>query len=201
MKSIAKWFLRVAALALALILALTLLPYAPKWLASLLPKGRYDQVSTLLTHEMQKAGELTAVRHKDTGLMKATTSALLIGQVQKVSVPYVYEIGLGISLSEVVLTPTETGITVTVPPTRMLYDSFQITGEPEVEDFWYRLTEGRYQEMLNSQAAQCRADYLQNAAYQQEAWDAACEALKALLAQWAGEQLPLRFTPLVPDAE
>ena len=198
MKRLLKFLLRVAALALALTLAAALFPYARQWLAALLPQGKYERFSSQLTHEMEKAGELTAVRYSDTGVMEAQTNALLIGSVQQVRVPYSYEIGLGLSLADVQLTATDAGLVAAVPETRMLYDSFQVTGEPEVNDFWYRLTEGRYQEMLNGQAAACRAAYLENHQYQDEAWDAACEAIGALLAQWAGEQLPLTFIKLEP---
>lgn len=202
MKRVLKFLLRVVALALALTLAAVLFPYAKQWLSALLPQGKYARYSTQLTHEMEKAGELTALRCNDTGMMEARTNALLVGSVQEVRVPYAYEIGLGFSLSSVRLTATDTGLTVAVPETQMLYDSFQVTGEPDVKDFWYHLTESRYQEMLNEQAAACRAAYLENDQCQKEAWDAACEALNTLLTQWAGEQLPLTFVKAgsAPDA-
>ena len=193
MKRLVRWFLRVAALALAIALAAALFPYARDWLGSLLPQGKYERTSTLLAHEMEKAGELTAVRHMDTGRMSTRTDALIIGTVQQVTVPYAYEIGLGFSLSDVRLTPDEAGITVQVPPVRVLYDSFQVTGDPEVKDFWYRLTEAQYQKMLNDQAAACRAGYESSTEFMEEAWDAACEALEKLFSQWSGEHLPLRF--------
>lgn len=198
MKRLLKFPLRVVALALALILAATLFPYAQQWLSELLPQGKYERFSKQLTHKMEKAGELTAVRYSDTGMMEAQTNALLIGSVQRVKVPYAYEIGLGLSLADVRLTATDTELVAAIPEARMLYDSFQVTGEPEVNDFWYRLTETRYQEMINEQAAACRSAYLENQQYLEEAWSAACEAIGALLVQWAGEQLPLTFVKLSP---
>lgn len=193
MKRLGRFILRVLALALAIVLAVALLPYARDLLRAYFPQGKYEQTTTRLTHEMQAVGELTAVRHSDTGVMTATVDALLVGTVQKVSVPYAYEIGLGLRLSDVVLTPTESGIIVSVPDAEMLHDSFSVTGDPDVSDFWYRLTESRYQQMLNAQAAACRAEYLEDPVVMQEAWDAACEQLSALFAKWAGETLPLQF--------
>lgn len=199
MKRLLKWLSRVVALALALLLAVTLLPYTGNWLRQLLPQGKYEQTSTLLTHEMQKVGELTAVRHSDTGVMVATVDALLVGTVQRVIVNYAYEIGLGLRLSDVTLTPTESGITVSVPDAQMLYDSFTVTSQPEINDFWYRLTESRYQEMLDEQAASCRAGYLDDNDLMQQAWDAACQQLAALFAQWTDEGLPLQFVHASPQ--
>lgn len=201
MKRLFKAVLRVIALALAIILAVTLLPYARNFLRQYLPQGKYDQTSARLTHEMQAVGELTAVRHRDTGVMVATVDALLVGTVQKVSVPYAYEIGLGLRLDDVKLTPTENGITVSVPDAAMLYDSFTVTGEPEVSDFWYRLTENRYQQMLDGQAAACRAEYLEDAVCMQQAWDAACDQLAALFSKWSGETLPLQFEHIAKAAD
>ena len=75
----------------------------------------------------------------------------------------------------------------------MLFDSFQVTGAPQIEDFWYRLSETQYQKMLDEQAAACRSAYLENDALMQEAWAAACETLTGLFQQWSGEALPLSF--------
>lgn len=193
MKKIGKYLLRVLTLTLVTLLVVTLLPYAREWLGALLPEGKYQRASQLLTHQMEKAGELTAVRHTDTGVMTAHTDALLIGTVQRVSVPYTYEIGLGFSLKDVRLTATEDGIQAALPAVRMLFDSFQVTGAPQIEDFWYRLSETQYQKMLDEQAAACRSAYLENDALMQEAWAAACETLTGLFQQWSGEALPLSF--------
>lgn len=201
MKRVIKWILRPVCLGLALVLAAAVYPYAVDWLRGLLPQGKYEQTVALLSHQMEKAGELTAVTYQDTGVMESNTSALLIGNVQQVKAPYSYKIGLGISLDEVELIAGETEIIVRVPETKMIYDSFQITDNPIVSDFWYHLTEERYQQMINTQALACREGYLENGEYLEAAWDAACEALNKLLVQWAGENLPLRYErlPLAED--
>lgn len=193
MKWLGKKVLSVIGLALALTLAAALFPYIKTWVGQLLPQGRYDRFTAVIAHEMEKTGELTAVRYTDSEIMEATTKALLIGEVQNVKVPYTYEIGLGIYLDQVVLTAGEGGVTVGVPKVRMLYDSFRVTGSPEVKSFFYELSEKRYQEMVDRQAADCRAKYLQDEVCMQTAWQAACDALKKLFFQWAGEEVPLSF--------
>ena len=193
MKRLLKWALRVLSLALILAAAAALFPYVRGWLGGLLPQAKYERTAALLSHEMEKAGELTAVRHTDTGVMTARTNALLIGTVQQVSVSYAYEIGLGFSLADVRLRAEEGSLIAALPEIRMLYDRFEVTDAPQVQDFWYRLTEARYQQMINDQAAACRAEYLENPAFREEAWSAACEALEKLFSQWAGESLSVRF--------
>jgi len=196
MKRFFKRILRIISLALALMLAAVFYPYAKDWLQGIFPQGKYERISTLLTHELEEAGELTAIRYTDTGIMYAETNALFLGSVQQVSVPYAYEIGLGFPLSEVKIQPLENAMEVTLPQIRMLYDSFQVTGEPEVNDFWYHLTESRYQKMLDDQALSCREEYLEGEQYRQEAWDAACKTLQTLFAQWANESLIITFVPV-----
>lgn len=193
MKRLGRLILRVITLALALSLAAALFPYVRDLARSILPQGKYQQTVTLISHEMEKAGELTAVRHIDWEVLESSTKALLIGEVQQVKVPYQYEIGLGIRLDEVAVNAKEDSIQVTVPEAEMLYDSFRVTGEAEVSSFFYPLKEKQYQEMLDAQAAACREKYLKDPDMMDSAWQEACAALRALISQWTGEELPLTF--------
>ena len=198
MKKMLKRFVRILSLALSLTLAAVFYPYIQSWLGNLLPQGKYERISILLTHELREAGELTVLRYEDTGIMHTKTNALFLGSVQEVTVPYAYEIGLGFPLSEVIVQAEESAIQVVIPPIRMLYDSFQVTGTPEVRDFWYQLTETRYQKMLDDQAAACRDGYLREESYQAEAWNAACKTLESLFTQWTQENLSLSFIVQAP---
>lgn len=201
MKKLLKFALRILSAALVILLVCTFLPVVKPWLQGLLPKGKYIHTSTQLTHAMEKAGNLTAVTYTDTGVAVSETKALLLGTVQKVSIPYEYEIGFGFALSDVTLTADENSITVQLPPIRMLYDRFTVTGDADVDDFWYHLSENRYQSILDEQTLSCRSGYLESKTYQQAAFDAACESLSGLFRQWSGEEsLPLTFVPAPDDA-
>lgn len=193
MKRLLKGLGRAAVLALALMAAAILLPSVREWASGFLPQGKYQRASVLLTHEMEKVGELTAVRHTETGIMEVNTNAFLLGTVQQIKAPYTYEIGLGVRLEDVELTAAEDGIRVAVPQARLMYDSFQITGSAEINDFWNLFSQDRYQQMQDDQRAACRRQYLESGAYLEEAWDAACRQLEQLFSQWAEEKLPLQF--------
>lgn len=199
MKKIGKYLLRILTTALVLMIVITFLPVIRPWLQGLLPEGKYIRTSTQLSHAMEKAGELTVLTCTDTGVAVAETKALLLGTVQKVSIPYEYEIGFGFSLSEVKLIPDEQGITVQLPPIKILHDRFTVSGDADVEDFWYHLSEKRYQSIVDEQALACRNGYLEEESHWKAAWDAACEALSGLFAKWSGEEnLPLTFLPSGP---
>lgn len=191
------WLIRrvsaIVTLALALLLANAAYPYLGDWLSRLLPGVDYSSVAIQLTHEMEKAGELIAIRNTDTGILKGTINAMFLGSVSEVTAPYLYEIGLGVKLADVKLEPGENQLTVEVPEAQMLYDSFQVTGNPQNNDFWGFATQKRYQQMQDEQQAACRAVYLEDPKYMNEAWDAVCEQLEGLFRQWTGENLRLDF--------
>ena len=183
----------VTMLALALILADILSPYVKNWVYRLLPHVDYHSAAMQLTHEMEKAGELIAVRHTDTGVMTGSINAKFLGTVSQVTAPYLYEIGMGVKLEDVKLTPDDTLLTVTVPQAQVLYDHFQVTGDVQNNDFWGLATQQRYQQMLDEQQAACRQGYLDDPQFMQQAWETACEQLETLFHQWTGEDLQLRF--------
>ena len=183
----------IVTLALAFVLADIFSPTLKNWFSGFLPHVDYYLTAEQLTHEMEKAGELVAIRHTDTGIMTGTVKALFLGNVSKVTAPYLYEIGLGIKLEDVKLTPEENCLTVTVPQPQMLYDSFQITGAPQNDDFFQPVSKAQYQQMQDEQQEACRGEYLKDGSYLQQAWEAVCEQLEALFRQWTGEKLQLRF--------
>ena len=183
----------ILTLAIALTLANVFSPYLKNWFSHFLPRVDYSSAVERLTHEMVKAGELIAVRHTDTGVMTGTIDALFLGTVSRVSASYLYEIGLGIKLEDVALTPGDTELTVTVPKPQVLYDHFQVTGDIQNDDFWGLASQKRYQQMLDDRQAACRQSYLDDPQCMEQAWEAACEQLETLFRQWTGENLKLRF--------
>ena len=183
----------IVALALAIVLASYFSPYITDWLNRVLFRIDYQQTATQLTHEMKEVGELIALRNTDTGVLDGDIKAKLIGSVSHITVPYTYEIGLGVKLENVVLTPEESRLVVAVPDAEMLYDRFEVTGKTENRDFWGLSNQDRYQSMLNDQQAACRKAYLEDQECMEQAWKSSCEQLKVLFLQWTGESLRLEF--------
>ena len=183
----------VVVLALAIVLASYFSPYITGWLNQVLFRIDYQQTATQLTHEMEKVGELIAIRNTDTGVLEGDINAKLIGSVSHIKAPYTYEIGLGVKLGNVTLTPEETRLVVSVPDAEMLYDKLDVTGKTENKDFWGLSTQDRYQAMLNDRQAACRQAYLDDPACMEQAWEASCEQLKVMFLQWTGESLRLEF--------
>ena len=183
MKLIGKWLLRIVSSAAIMALMVALLPYATNLLGLLFPNPDPIYATTLLKREMAKVGKLTCMEYKDTGIAAATTEALFLGDVQKVSVPYEYVIALGVDLEQVKISATEDSVVLTIPPTQMLYDSFNVTGEAQIEDFWLPLSQSRYQKILDDRAAACQKDILTNEDLMEEARKATHEKVAALYRQ------------------
>lgn len=189
--------IRIVTLALTVALVIALLPYMRGWLAKLLPGLDFERTSVLLTHQMEEVGELIADRHTDTGRLYGKISVFV-----SVEAEYTYEIGIGIKLSEVVLTPQENGIQAALPEARVLYDSFTINGDPKFSDpLNLRQFDDPYQRLVEDQHAACRKGYEENQEYMRHAWDTAAEQLRQLFVQWSGEEFPLTFVHLAAEGE
>ena len=192
---IGRKILGIISLALVITLVIVLLPVIRGLFGGILPGLDYARMSELLTHEMKEAGELIAVRYTDTGVMSGTVSTFV-----SVKAPYTYEVGFGLKLADVVLNPVEEGLVVEVPDTQALYDSFNITGDPEISDPFGLVAKDRmmgngdlYQRLVDDEHAACRLRYETDPEYSRQAWDAAVEQLKQLFKQWSGEDLTLEF--------
>lgn len=189
---------KILSTALVLVLVVSLLPYARQLLGRFLPSFKEDTSVTLerLSHEMAEVGKLTTVQYTDDGMIDSVTSALLVGNVQRVRIPYRYEIGLGVNLNQITLTAGEDGvITAAVPSVSMMYDGLTVTGEAQIDDFWYPLSEEKYQQIIDSQALACREAYLSDAALLEKAWQSTAAALYGAFVQWMPEAEDFRFVP------
>lgn len=192
MKKIRKHLVKLICLTAVLFLLFTFWPSIRTFIARIIPGNRFEQASVLLTHTMQSKGDLVVATYTDTGIAYAKKEAFLVGTVAEMNIPYQYDIHFGFPLSEVVLTPTDDGISVYIPPIRMLSDSFTVTSDVSKNDFWQLLNENSYQQIINRQTEACRNSYLNSNEYRQETWDAACKALSSSLREWSGdENLPL----------
>lgn len=194
MKKVKKLLLRLLCIAVIVFLAVTFWPSIHSWFSGLLPVNRFHQASIRLTHTMESKGDLLVATYTDTGIAYAKKDAFLLGTVAEVNIPYQYEIHFGFPLSEVKLTATENGISVQIPPIRMLSDTLTVTGDVTKNDFWRLMDENSYQQIINNQAEACRNHYLNSSEYRLETQSAACKALSESLREWSGDHdLPLTF--------
>lgn len=200
LKRILKFFGRLAAFVLAATLFFTFWPEISGLLRGLLPgvEGKGIVTSTQLTHELRSMGMLTTAEYTDTGAIVSTVPAALLGDVQKVTIPYEYKIYFGVDLEQAEVEAVESALFITLPEAEMLEDKLTVTGEVEVWDFFFPLTEDRYQSILNERTLAFRAAYLEDPSPFEAAYGTATERIGALLAsvleaQGAREEWTLVF--------
>ena len=193
MNRILKFFLGILSAALIATLVIAFLPHISGAVSDILVNGKYVRTASILNEEMKKAGELTTLKFTQDGIMEVTVNAKFVGAVAKSEVPFYYEIGLGIDLAQINLEANDYGITAYVPTPRMLYDKFQVTGDPKAVISLVGISNKDYQKASDQQAAECRASYLNHPSYLDDAWNAACEQLSDLFNTWIGEDVPVTF--------
>lgn len=197
-KRFRRFIVRVVSVAVILCLVIVLLPSISKLVSNLLPKASPQITSVILKQEMAKVGKLTTVEYTDTGILSAATTALFIGDVQKVTVPYTYQLALGIDLDQAQVSIQDELITFTVPALSLLYDKLTVTEDPTVDDFWYPLSEAQYQKILDTEEAARRKAYLDDPNAMEEAWHATTEKLGALFGQWLDGGWKIRIEKATP---
>lgn len=177
----------------------TFWPQITRWLGGVAEGPRVVE-TTRMTHELREMGVLTSQSYTDTGVFVSSVPAIIIGEAQRVTVPYEYRIDYGIDLEKATIEAVDDGLlAVALPQAEMVHDALRVTGEVEVKDFLYRLTEARYQEILDQQTETFREEYLADASYAEAALVTAQSKVRALLealleAQGASDTWSIVFT-------
>lgn len=196
MKSFLRWIGRVVASVVTFLLIIILLPYASKLASAFLPdlSGAALNTSILLSHKMESSARLETNIIDDEGILNSTTDAIFIGQVQSVTIQYLYHASVGIDLSKVQMHVKGKTITLVIPPLEVLSDSIT-PQQVEKNDFWYPLTEERRQKLLDNELALCRERCLTEYASSEDAWNNTVAALDATIAGWigAGSSVTVRY--------
>jgi len=191
MRAILRWAARVLGTAAATVLVIVALPHASRLMSAILPdlSGAAMNASITLSHRMEESARLETSVVRDEGILNSTTEALFIGQVQSVTIQYVYEASLGIDLKKVDMRLDGRTITFTLPEPEILQDSLTPTSMVR-DDFWYPLTDERRMKLLEDEKAKCREKTLKEYASSDAAWQNTVSALSATVEGWLGTGYP-----------
>lgn len=191
MRKFLHWLGRVIGAAITLVLVIVLLPYASRLASSLLPdlSGAAMNTTVLLSHKMESSARLETATIEDEGVLNATTNALFLGQVQSVSIQYVYRASIGVDLQKVQISLRGQTITLTLPEMEVLSDSITPI-QVEKDDFWYPLTEERRQKLLDDELTQCRERCLEEYLSSDEAWNNTIAAVESTVSGWLSTAAP-----------
>ncbi|MBR6028771.1 MAG: DUF4230 domain-containing protein [Clostridia bacterium] len=187
LKRFGLWLLKLVTRALAIGLAVVMLPYLARFVASVTPDAasRAATVSAILSHKMAESARLETARITDEGVLSSSVNALFLGEVQNVVIYYTYEASFGIDLSKTQVEQAGTTVVVRLPEVELLLDSLTPT-RTEITDFWLRLSERDRARLLQEEQQTCRGRYLDNAEEMAKLRQTAEEALRTTVGKWMG---------------
>ena len=178
--------LRLISAALIIALALTILPRMTRLVGRIWPDpSRTERVSEVIRHELTESARLETTVVDDEGVLTSTVQAALIGEVQRVTIDYVYHASIGVDLAKAEV-QTEGGVvTVKLPAPELLSDSLTPTNVDR-QDFWYPLTEKRRAELLEEERANRAEAALEEVRNSEELRKKTERTLQNMIRSWMG---------------
>lgn len=180
--------------------------FGPAVLMRLFGEGTVQWVSQQFSETLREKNELVVYEVETTGVETVTQQAWLIGTVQKVELPYTFQMRFTVDLSSAKIQSEENVITVSLPAPVPGYQKLTVDEEKVRKTDWlYPLTPERYAQMLQEVEDRLFANASENPAYQQEAWKIAVQNLQSLFAgvsqqHFLGENCEIRIVPAAEDA-
>ncbi len=206
MKKLGQWALRTVSAAVVIALLIVLLPRISALVAAWWPDpAKTRRVEAVISSELAASERLETAALSQERVAVHTVDALLLGEVQRVTLRYRYDASIGLDLREAVCRAEGGVLTLSLPPLTILHDSLTPL-ETEVQDFSYALTEKRRQAIWEEERQKCRDAFLADGEAQAKARGDTERAIRGLLEKWmdAGEgRVPLRIvwneTPTSPE--
>lgn len=138
-------------------------------------------ISQRFSETLREKNELVVYEIETTGQETVSQEAWLLGTVQKVEMPYTFRMSFTVDLSRARVETEGNLITLRVPSPQPGYQKL-IVDEANVKkyDWFYRLTPERYSAIKQQVEDTLFAEYSQNPAYAENAWNTAVHNLTSL---------------------
>lgn len=178
-----KWMKRIFAWLICLLIAAAGIRFGPNLYVRLFGNPNAQWISETYTETLREKNELVVYELETTGQETITQDAWLIGTVQKVELPYTFQLLYTVDLSQAAVTVEGSIIRVIIPAPEARYPKL-VVDEANMRkvDWLYPLTPERYETMqreLENRLVEANASHPQ---YLSDAWDTAVRNLNALFA-------------------
>ena len=187
MRAVGRWLARVLGTAAALVIVVAALPYASKLMDLWMPgvTGASIVQAATLSREIKGTARLETTTIDEEGILTSSTSALFLGEVQRVAIQYAYHASVGISLDKVQLRVEGNKITFVLPAPEVLADSLiPDYAKSTINDFWYKLTDVRRQQLLDDEQLARRTAVTEDQLSSDAAWSNTVAAFETYIASW-----------------
>ena len=175
-------------------LAFVALRFGPNLYARFFGGGHTAWVSERFSEQLKEKNELVVFETTITGQETATQDAWLLGTVQRVIIPYTYDIRFTVDLSQSQITASDNTILVRLPVPKAAYSKLTVNEDQMKKNDWlYPLTPERYAAIKE----EIESKLFQETAFKQEyvdaAWDVAVKNVEGLF-QSVAQQSSLEGT-------
>lgn len=169
--------------------------------------GNTQWISEQFTHILQEKNELIVYEVETTGQETVSQDAWLIGTVQKVMLPYTFQMRFTVDLSKAVIDTYENEIVVSVPKPQAGYQKLVIDEEHMQKIDWlYPLTPERYAAIVSQVEMKLFENAAANPEFQKSAWDITVQNLESLFdsvadERFLGRNCTIQIVPLIETNE
>ena len=162
MRSAGRFVIGIIGNALALILAIVLLPYGFQAANKLFPSmsGEIQIQSTVLKQSLENSARLETATVDEEGVLIAETNVIILGTVGKSVITYRNQGSFGIDLRKVNIELSGNDMTFILPPVEVMMDKIEPIDINQNNFFSYRIDKST-EELLEEQRIKCRAQYLE----------------------------------------
>lgn len=172
---------RLIGFAACIVLAMVLVRFGPTLWIRVFGGGNTQWISERFSETLREKNELVVYEVEVTGQETVSQDAWLLGTVQKVEMPYTFQMSFTVDLSQAVVSALEDTVEVRLPSPAPAYPRLTVNDdEVKKTDWLYPLTPERYAEIKQETEDRLFAEYSQNEEYQANAWSVTVRNLESL---------------------
>ena len=172
---------RLIGFAACIVLALVLVRFGPALWVRVFGGGNTQWISERFSETLREKNELVVYEVEVTGQETVSQDAWLLGTVQKVEMPYTFQMSFTVDLSRAVVSALDNTVEVRLPSPAPAYPRLTVNDdEVKKSDWLYPLTPERYAEIKQQTEDRLFAECSQNEEYQANAWGVTVRNLESL---------------------
>lgn len=172
---------RLVSISILLAVAVGIVRFGPDVYMSLFGEENLHWISERFSETLKEKNELVVYQLETTGQETVTQDAWLLGTVQKVEIPYTFQMSFTVDLSIAQVTVNERSIEVHVPAPVAGYQKLTVDeANIQKNDWLYPLTPQRYEQIKQQLESKLFEEYRENETYCQQAWDVTVHNLQQL---------------------
>lgn len=178
-----RWLKRMVLCLICLLIAAAGVRFGPNLYVRLFGNPNSQWISETYTETLREKNELVVYEFETTGQETVTQDAWLIGTVQKVELPYTFQMSFTVDLSQAKVEVEGSDVRVYVPAPKARYPKLTVDeANMRKVDWLYPLTPERYEEIQRALEERLVGTHASNPQYLADAWNVAVRNLTALFA-------------------